>query len=83
MAGSILFGVYILYCLEVGVFLIIYPWLPLWEHNSLLYAYPALRSIVLNNFFRGAVSGLGFSNLILGAVEGANFISSTLRKALS
>ncbi|MFQ5738061.1 MAG: hypothetical protein ACE5JX_03545 [Acidobacteriota bacterium] len=68
-----LFLVYILYCLEVGIFLIIYPWMRLWDQNYVLAHYPQLRLILLNNFFRGAVSGLGFANLVLGAWEIVHF----------
>jgi len=73
MVSRVLFFVYVLYCLEVGIFLIIYPWVSLWDQNALLAHYPALRSIVLNDFFRGAVSGLGFANLLLGAWEVVHF----------
>ncbi len=73
MVNRVLFFVYVLYCLEVGIFLIIYPWVVLWDQNSLLTHYPALRTIFLNDFFRGAVSGLGVSNLMLGAWEVVHF----------
>lgn len=73
MINRTLFLIYVLYCLEVGIFLIIYPWVRLWEQNSLLFHYPELRVIFLNDFFRGAVSGLGVSNLVLGAWEVAHF----------
>ncbi len=73
MINKVLFFVYVLYCLEVGIFLVIYPWMMLWEQNSLLSYYPVLRTIFLNNFFRGAVSGLGVANLVLGAWEIAQF----------
>ena len=73
MLNKLFFVIYVLYCLEVGVFLIVFPWMHLWEENSLLGYYPFLRVVVLNNFFRGAVSGLGVANLILGAWEIAHF----------
>ncbi len=73
MMNKALFFVYILYCIEVGIFLIVYPWVRLWEQNSLLSHYPELRAIFLNNYFRGAVSGLGAANLLLGAWEVAHF----------
>ncbi len=73
MLNKLLFCVYVLYCFEVGVFLIVFPWWPLWEQNWLLAYYPPLQQIFLNNFFRGAVSGLGIANLILGVWEVAHF----------
>ena len=73
MLNKLFFVIYILYCLEVGVFLIVFPWMQLWEENFLLGYYPFLKVVFLNNFFRGAVSGFGVTNLILGAWEVAHF----------
>lgn len=73
MIAKALFFVYVLYCFEVGVFLLIFPWSSLWDQNSLLSYYPELRYLVLNNFFRGAISGLGVANLLLGFWEVGNF----------
>ena len=73
MLNKALFVIYVLYCFEVGVFLIVFPWIRLWDQNLLLGYYPFLQVLFLNNFFRGAVSGLGIANLILGACEVAQF----------
>ncbi|MBI4445536.1 MAG: hypothetical protein HY645_06450 [Acidobacteria bacterium] len=73
MMSRILFFVYIIYCFEVGVFLLFFPWIRMWEQNALLTIYPFLRPLVLDHFFRGAVSGLGAANLILGVWEIAHF----------
>ena len=75
-----LFLLYVLYCFEVGVFLLIFPWSSIWDQNSLLSYYPDLKKVILNNFFRGAVSGLGLANLFLGFWEVGNF-SRYSRKA--
>ena len=69
MIAKALFWLYVLYCFEVGVFLLIFPWSNVWDQNSLLSYYPDLKIVVLNNFFRGAVSGLGLANLLLGFWE--------------
>ena len=73
MLNKLLFLIYVVYCFEVGLFLIVFPWMDFWKQNFLLFHYPVLRMVFLNNFFRGAVSGLGFVNLILGAWEIAHF----------
>ena len=73
MVNKVLFVIYVLYCLEVGIFLLVYPWMRLWDQNFLLQYSSFLRVLVLNDFFRGAVSGLGIANLILGAWEVAHF----------
>ncbi|HUG44090.1 MAG TPA: hypothetical protein VMN76_07615 [Acidobacteriota bacterium] len=73
MLNKVFFSVYVLFCFEIGIFLVIFPWMEVWRHNSLLQLYPGLQSIFLNNFFRGAVTGLGLANIIIGTWEVANF----------
>jgi hypothetical protein len=64
---------FILFCFEIGLFLVFVPWYPLWEHNALLAYSSHLRGVLLNNFVRGAVSGLGVVDLALGLSELARF----------
>ena len=59
----------ILFCFEIGLFLMFAPWSVLWEHNFLLAYSAGLRAFALNNFVRGAVSGLGLVDCILGLSE--------------
>jgi hypothetical protein len=58
----------ILFCLEIGCFLTVYPWVgDIWEKNffsSLLY-----QGYWANPYFRGAVSGLGIVNLYISISE--------------
>lgn len=51
--------------LELGMVLILVPWLEVWEANYFLYQYPLLGVFVKNPFVRGAISGLGFMNVLL------------------
>ncbi len=60
---------YILYSLEVGLFLLILPWMRIWENNYLLYLYPGVRPIVANSFLKGGVLGLGIVNILIGIQE--------------
>jgi len=59
----------ILFCFEIGLFLLFAPWSALWEHNFLLSYSPGFRAFALNNFVRGAVSGLGLIDCLLGLSE--------------
>jgi hypothetical protein len=63
------FVLYVLVCLEVGIFLALVPWSAIWERNYFLEVYPTLRPIVLAPAFRGAVAGLGLGNIYLGLHE--------------
>ncbi|MGH9786468.1 MAG: hypothetical protein ACRD88_20045 [Terriglobia bacterium] len=66
-------AIWIFVCLEVGIFLLVAPWSPLWTGNLLLVYYPALRPLYMSAYLRGAISGLGLLNLWLGFREVWNF----------
>jgi hypothetical protein len=55
--------------LVLGLALILVPWSDIWETNYFLYQYPALALFLKNPFLRGAISGLGFMNVLL-SLEG-------------
>jgi hypothetical protein len=48
-----------------GLVLILVPWSTIWESNYFLYQYPGLGVVLRNAYLRGAVSGLGFMNVLL------------------
>ena len=53
-----------MFFVQVGLLLVVMPWWPaFWEHNYFALAWPPLRTLLTNNFVRGAVSGLGVVNL--------------------
>lgn len=49
--------------------LILVPWSTFWERNYFAEVLPAIRPWLANNFVRGAVSGLGFVNLLAAGAE--------------
>jgi hypothetical protein len=52
------------------------PWWPaFWEHNYFALAWPPLRTLLSNNFVRGAVSGLGVVNLFAGFADLAHLVA--------
>lgn len=58
----------ILFCLELGCFLLVFPWLGKpWENN--FFASLLRHGYWDNGYFRGAVSGLGAINLYISFVE--------------
>ena len=67
---------FILFCFEIGLFLVFVPWSTLWEANVVLTYSFSLRNLLLNNFVRGAVSGLGLIDIALGLLELAVFWKS-------
>ena len=84
MAAKLSVIFFIILCLEVGVFLIIVPWYPLfhlsdWADNFfLLYAarktgLMGLQHVMASGWVRGAVSGLGVLNLVMAVWEMVHF----------
>jgi hypothetical protein len=54
---------------EIGFVLIVLPWSAFWDRNYFAQVAPAVGDIITNNFFRGAVSGLGVVNVIAGVSD--------------
>ena len=61
--------IYIIFCLELGIFLFILPWASFWSQSYFISHFPVLLSISRNNFLRGAVSGLGLADIWLAIYE--------------
>jgi hypothetical protein len=65
--------VYVSFCIEIGLWLIIVPWKQVWTANSLVANYPSLRAFFHSHFVRGLVTGLGFVDLWLGISEAVQY----------
>jgi hypothetical protein len=66
--------VYVLFCIELGLVLIVLPWLPdYWFAGAGLAPWPELRRLLNSGFVRGAVSGLGLLDIWLGIVEAVRY----------
>jgi len=56
------------FCFELGVFLLIYPWIKEWDLTASLLPV-VTRGVWTSSFFRGAVSGLGILNIFISLQE--------------
>ena len=54
-----------LFTLEIGLFLVIFPWTDRWEFNYFQDAIPALSGLWDEPSFRGALTGLGLVNVYI------------------
>ena len=54
---------------EIGIVLIVIPWSAFWDRNYFAQMTPPLAALMTNNFFRGAVTGLGVINVSAGLAE--------------
>jgi len=61
--------IYIVFFLELGIFLFILPWAHLWSKNYFVDHYPLVSAILHNYFLRGAVSGLGLADIWLAVYD--------------
>ena len=58
-----------LFAFEIGLFLVVFPWMETWDLNYFGGIFPALRDTWNQPYFRGAVTGLGFVNIYIGIVQ--------------
>ena len=65
--------IFVVFCMEVGIMLVVLPWKQLWTNNPLILRFPALRAILGNYFVRGLFSGLGLVDLWIGIWEAVHY----------
>lgn len=56
-------------CFEVGVFLLVFPWMDAWNQNWFPSQHVWLLDLWESNFFRGALTGLGAINIYISFAE--------------
>lgn len=61
--------IFIVFCLELGMFLVIFPWSDVWDRNLFPTLSPEWRAYWDNPYLRGALSGLGILNVYISLVE--------------
>jgi len=49
--------------IETGTVLCLAPWSEFWDRNYFAQGLPIVHALMINNFVRGAVSGLGIVNM--------------------
>jgi len=65
----LLTATFMLFCVELGLLLVLLPWIDLYEIDFLAYLPAAWRPFFFSSPFRGAVSGLGFLNFLVALNE--------------
>jgi hypothetical protein len=58
-----------IFCFELGVFLLVYPWASHWDVNYYRFLPTWARGVWASPYFRGAVSGLGLLNIYISLIE--------------
>lgn len=67
---------FILLALEVGGFLTVFPWLDAWQLNHFRAFFPSATELWDDPYFRGAISGLGLTNLLVALGQFIHFLQS-------
>jgi len=60
---------FVLFCLEIGLVLVLLPWTLFWDNNYFFSLTPGLGELWLSTYLRGGVSGIGIINLWIGLAE--------------
>jgi hypothetical protein len=60
---------FVTFCLEIGFFLLIFPWTDYWDSNYFSWLIPDWHRYWQNTYMRGAISGLGVINLYISFIE--------------
>jgi hypothetical protein len=61
--------IFIVFCLELGMFLAVFPWTDFWDRSFFSALDPAWRPYWSNAYLRGAVTGLGVVDVYISLVE--------------
>ena len=59
----------ILFCMEVGVVLVLLPWSSFWDRNYFFALLPRWAYVFASPYLRGAISGLGLLNVWIALTE--------------
>lgn len=65
-SGHVFRILFILYCVEAGVFLAFVPWSTLWERHLLEIPWVGVRAFGLHPLWRSVLSGFGLVHLVWG-----------------
>lgn len=72
-ARRLMLIIFVVFCMEVGIMLVVLPWKQLWINNPLVLQFPMLRAFLGNYFVRGLFSGLGLVDLYIGIWEAVHY----------
>jgi hypothetical protein len=59
----------VIFALEIGVFLVVFPWLSNWDQSWIPLHSPRLANMWMSTYFRAALSALGLLNIYIAGME--------------
>jgi len=73
-------AIFALFCIELGVLLVLAPWIDLYERNVYQFIPLDWQRFFLSHHFRGGLSALGFLNFIIALNELIDLVRPPARK---
>jgi hypothetical protein len=67
--GRLLTVCFAIFSLEVGLFLVVFPWMDSWTINYFQGFSPSLESLWDEPSFKGLITGLGFVNIYIALLQ--------------
>jgi len=59
----------VIFALEIGVFLVVFPWLSNWDQSWIPVHSPRFANVWVSPYLRAALSGLGLLNIYIAGME--------------
>lgn len=59
----------VVFALEIGVFLVVFPWLSNWDQSWIPVHSPSFANVWMSPYFRATLSGLGLLNIYIAGME--------------
>lgn len=66
----------IVFAFELGLFLLVFPWLKSWERSWVPVHAQHFATLWMSHYFRGAISGLGLLNIYIALAEAVRQLKS-------
>jgi hypothetical protein len=79
--GRVLGFCLVIFAFELGLFLLVFPWLRNWDLSWIPLHSPRLSDIWMSRYFRGALSGLGLLNIYVALAELVRQLKSVFGEA--
>lgn len=81
--GSFFRVLFIIYCIEAGVFLVLAPWSPGWDLALLHFPFSSFYLVGIHPILRGMISGFGLIHLVWGAHDLESLLARRSSRALA
>jgi hypothetical protein len=72
----------VIFAFELGLFLLVFPWLSGWDSSYIPVHSPQLSDVWTSPYFRGVVSGLGLINIYIAVAEAIKQLKAVFSRSI-